>query len=262
MCLPCNSCSRASFGPPESTVQTASRSVQSFLHRSWQPFPICTMGAPFPQNCPFSWVICNTWLLGPIRAHNPNIILIDSSISLLSSLLNWSTVHCWVSLYFTMGCLFPLKIASSHVGCGPPSNTLSLEPTQILDPNSTSRSLQPLLQSSLLWQTNRPTDHSTWSVTSCLSTNYLIVYSYCNQLRVNDIPVIDALSCLSFLRWSWCRYVVLLLKLLVVEYVNSFITVHLLGLAHFVSLTPTLFFVPVIIVLSVIFHQYSLAVCL
>jgi len=80
MCLPCNSCSRASFGPPESTVQTASRSVQSFLHRSWQPFPICTMGAPFPQNCPFSWVICNTWLLGPIRAHNPNIILIDSSI--------------------------------------------------------------------------------------------------------------------------------------------------------------------------------------
>jgi len=48
------------LGPPESSVQTASQSVQLFLHRWLQSVPIVYNGTPlFPgQNCPFPW---GTW---------------------------------------------------------------------------------------------------------------------------------------------------------------------------------------------------------
>ena len=45
-----------SLGPPNSTSQTASQSVQSFLYGSRQRVLYFTMGRPFPpQNCPFAW---------------------------------------------------------------------------------------------------------------------------------------------------------------------------------------------------------------
>ena len=44
-----------------------------------------------------------------------------------------------VSLYFTMGRPFlPLKIAPSHGGSGPPSNTWFPGPTRVLNPNGIS----------------------------------------------------------------------------------------------------------------------------
>jgi len=49
---------RGSLGAPESSAQTASRSVQPFLHISPQSVPILNNGPPFhPQNCLFPWGI-------------------------------------------------------------------------------------------------------------------------------------------------------------------------------------------------------------
>jgi len=75
----------ASLDPPESTYQTASRSVQPFLHSSRQKVPILYNGSPIlaaPRNCPFAWAIwtpSNTWFRGPTRVHNPNGISIGSA---------------------------------------------------------------------------------------------------------------------------------------------------------------------------------------
>jgi len=41
-----------SFGPPESTTQTANQSVQPFLHSSRQKIPILYNGRRFPQKLP------------------------------------------------------------------------------------------------------------------------------------------------------------------------------------------------------------------
>jgi len=63
-----------------------------------------TISNPFPQNCPFSWGILTpskSWLLGPVRAHNPNGITIGSASC---------TGDRRVSLYFTMGAPFPKKL--------------------------------------------------------------------------------------------------------------------------------------------------------
>ena len=59
--------------------------------------------------------------------------------------------------------LSPLKIAPSHGRSGPPSNTRFLGHTRVLN-QMASQSLHPCLQGSLVWQTNRPTDHATWLV--------------------------------------------------------------------------------------------------
>ena len=42
----------ASFGPPESTTETANRSVQPFLHSSRQKVSILYNGQPFPPKLP------------------------------------------------------------------------------------------------------------------------------------------------------------------------------------------------------------------
>jgi len=76
-------CTCASFGPPESTIQTANRSVQPFLHSSRQKVPILTMDSSFPQNRLFRWGIwtpSNTWFSGPTRVLNPNGISIGSAV--------------------------------------------------------------------------------------------------------------------------------------------------------------------------------------
>ena len=98
---------------------------------------------------------CNTWFLRPIRAHNANGILIGSAVFAQTT----------VSLYFTMGRPFspknlPLPMGGSgphltHGSPGPPKSS-----TQ-----KAARSVQPFLQGSLVWQTDRqPTDHATRSV--------------------------------------------------------------------------------------------------
>jgi len=74
----------ASLGQPKSTSQMVSRSVQPLLHSSRQKVLYFTMGRPFLLKiAPLHgeiWTIANTWLLGPIRVHNPNGNSIGSAV--------------------------------------------------------------------------------------------------------------------------------------------------------------------------------------
>jgi len=135
--------------------------VLSLAHPSWQPkwqidwfytaygrkFLYFTVGNPFPQNCPFS---CGdqephlTRFVRPIRAHNPNGILIGSAV------FAQMTAECSYTLRWDNP--FPLKIAPSHGGSGSPSSTWFPGPTRVLS-QTASWSVQPFLQGSLLWQT-------------------------------------------------------------------------------------------------------------
>jgi len=82
VCTPPNN---ASLGLPESKSQTASRSVQPFLHTSRQSVPIRYNGTPFPPSklaLPMGgWTSSDRWFLGPIRAQIPNGISIGSAVS-------------------------------------------------------------------------------------------------------------------------------------------------------------------------------------
>jgi len=77
----------ACLGPFQSTSQTASWSVQPFLHSSRQRVSTVlhfTMSHPLPpQNCPLAWGVwnpSNTCFLWPAQVHNPNGISNDSAI--------------------------------------------------------------------------------------------------------------------------------------------------------------------------------------
>ena len=77
---------RPSVRPPKSITQMANRSVQPFLHSSWQKVPILYHGCPFPPKLSLTTLDrvkippSNTWFLLPIRAHSPNDILISSAV--------------------------------------------------------------------------------------------------------------------------------------------------------------------------------------
>jgi len=101
-----------------------------------------------------------TWFLGPIQAHNPN------GISIGSAVFAQLTAECPYTLQWDapspsklplrMGDLDPHLIRGSF---GPPESST----------RTASRSVQPFLQGSLVWQTDRqtdrPTDHAPRSVT-------------------------------------------------------------------------------------------------
>jgi len=77
-----------------------------------------TTGNSFPQNCPFPcgiWTPSNTLFLEPIEAYNPNGTSIGSAVFVQM------TAEC----PYTLQSDAPptLKIAPSHGGSGPPSNT-------------------------------------------------------------------------------------------------------------------------------------------
>jgi len=57
MCPPIRATS-ASFSPPESITQTASRTVQPFFHISHQSVVGNVGACPSPSNYPFTWGIC------------------------------------------------------------------------------------------------------------------------------------------------------------------------------------------------------------
>jgi len=100
--------------------------------------------------------LSKTWFLRPIRAHNPNGIPIGSAV------LAQTTVECpytlqWDAHSFPKICPFPwedLDPRLTHGSPGPPKSS-----TQ-----TAARSVQPFLQGSLVWQTDRPTDHATRSI--------------------------------------------------------------------------------------------------
>jgi len=64
-----------------------------------------------------------------------------------------------VSLYFIMGRPFPPKIAPSHGGSGPPSNTWFLGPTRVLNPNGIS--ISAAVFTGLTNMTDQQTDRQT-----------------------------------------------------------------------------------------------------
>jgi len=82
---PSNTCF---LGPPESTSQTASKSVQPFFAQLMpeDPHNLQTLqwAAPFPLKIASLhggiWTPSNAWFLGPTHIHNPNSISIGSAI--------------------------------------------------------------------------------------------------------------------------------------------------------------------------------------
>jgi len=151
----------ASLGQPESITQTASRSVQPCLHSSRQS----VVGHAFPlHNCPFPWrggiwTLSNTWFLWSTR------LSIQNGISIGSAVFAQITADSPDSFYWAP---FPKKLPLStgnlnshliHSSLGPPKSSIQ----------TASPSVQPVLQDSLVCQTDeetdRPTDHATRSVT-------------------------------------------------------------------------------------------------
>jgi len=154
---------RASFGPPKSTTQTANRSVQHFLHSLRQKVRILYNGRPFPPKLPLA-----------IPGSGPHLIHDSLGHSKITIQTAWRSIqpfsHKWpqsvpipyygcpfppklplpmgdldphltqitaVSLYFTMGRPFSLKIAPSHAGSGPHLIHGSLGP-RVLNPTGIS----------------------------------------------------------------------------------------------------------------------------
>jgi len=66
----------------------------------------------------------------PTLVHNPNGMSIGSAIFSQPTAERSYTLH-WAAL-------FPLKLPLPIVGCGPPSNTWFLVPTQVINPNGIS----------------------------------------------------------------------------------------------------------------------------
>ena len=90
----------------------------------------------------------NTWIPGPTRVHITNSISISSAI--FAELTAGSP---WI--YNRPP--YPLKIAPSHGGSGPYPMHDSLGPT----PQTASWLVQPFLQGSWLWHTDREIDNAT-----------------------------------------------------------------------------------------------------
>jgi len=139
------------LGPTQ--TQTTNRSVQPLLHSSRQKVPIFTMGVPFIQNWAF--------LLGDLDPHiirdsmgQPKPTTQTSSRSVQPLLHRWQ----WDTPFPSQNCSFPSGDLDPHLICGslgPPESSIQ----------TASRSVQPCLYGSLVWQTDRPTDHATRSVT-------------------------------------------------------------------------------------------------
>jgi len=76
---------RGSLSPSDSVSQTASRSVQPFLHSSWQSVAILYNGPPLPSPSKLplptgTWTPFNTWFLVLMRAQNQIGISIGSAV--------------------------------------------------------------------------------------------------------------------------------------------------------------------------------------
>jgi len=114
------------------------------------------------------WTPSNTWSLEP------------TARTASWSVQPFCTAHGRMSLYFTMGHLFPSQNCLFPWGSAPPFNTFTLGPihaTQMV-----SRSLEPFLQSSPLRQTNRP--H--YSVTIGLKTDKVTAITSKQSNNINS----------------------------------------------------------------------------
>jgi len=89
---------QASFSPPESTTETEYQSVQPFLHSSRQKVPILS-----PKIAHSHWGIWNPHLT--LDSFGPS----PQPKRRLSRFSHFCTDNRRMSLYFTMGCPFPLS---------------------------------------------------------------------------------------------------------------------------------------------------------
>jgi len=90
-----------------------------------------TMGAPIHQNCPFPWGIIWTSHV----THDAFAQTSPQPKRHLDRFRRLCTDDRGVSLYFTMVCLFSLKIAHSHVGIWTSFNTCFIGPTRVRNAN-------------------------------------------------------------------------------------------------------------------------------
>ena len=122
-----------------------------------------------PKIAPSHWG-SDSWFLGPVQAHNPNGIMIRSAV--------FAQVTA-DSLYFTVRCPLPLKIASFCGGIWTPFNTWFPGPNRVLNSNGIliGSGVFAGLTSVTDWTTDRPTDHATRSVTiDCICVQ---MYGWC-----------------------------------------------------------------------------------
>jgi len=98
----------ASLGPPKSIPQSASRSVQPFLHSSRQKIPILYNGPPFPL-MPLRMGKCSRVIYASLgQTHSVSQTAFRSVEPFLHS--SRQSVH----VYCIVVASFPVKIASSH----------------------------------------------------------------------------------------------------------------------------------------------------
>jgi len=113
----------ASFGPPESTTQTANWSVQPFLHSSRQNVSNTIQWATLSPNCPFSWGDLDSHLIHDSLGHSePTVRTVSRSVQLF--------LHRWpqsVPILYN-GRPFTPKLPLPMGGSGLPSNTWFLGP--------------------------------------------------------------------------------------------------------------------------------------
>jgi len=136
--------------PSPQLDQTASRSVQPFLHSS----PQCRWA--------FSGMFWKLRLrMGQSRPHLTRCSLSKheskSQMAFRSVQPFLHSLRQRVSILYNGPPLFPLKLLLPMEGSGPPSNTWFFGPTES-STQMLSQLVQPFLQGSLLWQTDRPTN--------------------------------------------------------------------------------------------------------
>jgi len=125
----------------------------------------------------------NTWFLRPIWAHNPNGILIGSAV------FAQTTVECPYTLQWDAH--YPPKICPFPWGMWTPSNTWFPGPPKSWT-QTAARSVQPLLEGSLVWQTDQPTDRPTDHATRSVRIGRIYVRS--TAMRPNNNTTITSLA--------------------------------------------------------------------
>jgi len=145
----------ASFGPPESTIQTANRSVHPFLHSSRQNVPILTMGSSSPKIAHFH---------GDKDPISHDSLGLSEPITQTASRSVQPYLHRWTQIVPILynGRPFPLKIVPSHRGNPHLIRGSLCPPTLVLNPNGIS--IGSAIFSGLTSVTDQPTDYATRSV--------------------------------------------------------------------------------------------------
>jgi len=117
------------------------------------------MGAPIHQKCPFPWGIWTYHLMFWAHASPQCKRYLDRFSRVF-------TDDRGVSLYFTMVCLFPLKIAPSHVGIWTSCNTWFIRPIGVRNANDNLivSAVFAELTSVTDWQNDRQTERPRYSV--------------------------------------------------------------------------------------------------